>query len=208
MPTVRTPSDSSVSSTPSTPSAPSAPSAPPRSPQEQLHQVVVRALDAVDQRVLALVRPLDARQRALPGPNGGWSIDQILEHLCLAGGDYLESMRRAIEKPTPHLIDGQWRPTVAGRILVWSMQSTWRLPAPRSIVPAVTPRARVLDAFLAVNADLRTLLDGARGREWRLVTMSSPYARFARLNLGDAALVLARHAERHAQQMARVEVGR
>jgi hypothetical protein len=174
--------------------------------QGRLHREIERSLDALDTRVVALVRPLDPRQRALPGARGGWSIDRILEHLCLTADDYLSVMRAALDRPGAALIDGQWRPTVGGRLLVWSMTSSWRLPAPRTIVPSDTARPAVLEAFQQRNAELRQLLASAAEREWRQISLTSPYARLVRLNLGDAALVLLRHAERHAGQMARIDV--
>jgi hypothetical protein len=62
----------------------------------------------------------------------------------------------------------------------------------------------VLDAFLTTNASIRDLLRSAADVEWRCVRFGSPFARWLRLNLGDAALVLLRHGERHDQQMQRV----
>jgi len=176
--------------------------------QTELHQQLVGSIDALGAAVEAIVRPLDPHRRTRPGAGAGWSIDRILEHLCLAGDDYMAEMRTALAEPGAMLRDGRWRPTVSGRLLVWSMTSHWKIPAPRRIVPVEVPRPAVLEAFLERNAALRDLLATAAAREWRLVSLTSPYARLVRLNFGDAARVVVRHAERHARQMARIAASR
>lgn len=174
------------------------------SSQDALGHLVTSGLVALDAAVGQLVLPMDARLRGMSPPGGGWSIDAILEHLCLASDLYLARMTealRAIDAPRQR---GEWRPTLGGRLLAWSMTSRFRLPAPRVIVPGPTPRPDVLDEFLRGNASLRALLESAGDREWRRVRFGSPLARGLTLNLGDAALVILRHGERHHQQMKRI----
>jgi hypothetical protein len=176
--------------------------------QDELAARVASGLETLDTQVDAFVRPMHAAHRTAPAANGGWSIDAILEHLCLTNVAYLDAMHSALEHAGAgagaERTTGDWRPTLGGRLLVASMQSKWRLPAPKSIVPGPTPRARVLDALLGTHSVLRDLLRQAQGREWTRVRMVSPLSRLVRLNLGDAALVMLRHGERHAQQMDRV----
>lgn len=184
---------------------PASPAVPTRdATQDVLSELLATGLEALEQRVDALVRPMPASHRTAPAANGGWSIDTILEHLCLTNGAYLGAMRSALEHRNAERTTGHWRPTLGGRLLVASMQSTWRLPAPKSIVPGPTPRARVLDAFLETHTVLRDVLEQAQDRDWTRVRMESPLSRLVRLNLGDAALVVLRHGERHARQMVRV----
>lgn len=128
----------------------------------------------------------------------------ILEHLCLANNAYLTEMERALSTSGTPRLDGAWRPTLGGRLLVYSMRSTWRLPAPKSIAPGPAPRENVLDATLGTLTSLRALLSGSRAREWRHVHLASPFARWLPLNLGDAAQIILYHGQRHAGQMARV----
>lgn len=176
----------------------------PVSSQDALGALVTSGLAALDGGVDQLVRPMDAAFRQSPPPGGGWSIDAILEHLCLTSDLYLAAMQGALRAIPAPRERGRWRPSLGGRLLAWSMTSSLRLPAPRVIVPGPAPRPYVLDAFLRGNDSLRTLVESAGDREWRRVRFTSPLARGVTLNLGDAALVLLRHGERHHQQMTRV----
>lgn len=172
--------------------------------QDRLHDELLVALDSLERRIEQLVRPMSPKRRNALATDGGWGVGMILEHLCLANGDYISAMERALAAPGAPKGDGAWRPTLGGRLMAHSMRSTWRLPAPKAIVPGPAPRDNVLDAMLGTLTALRTLLDGARDREWRQVRFTSPYARWLPLNLGDAARIIVYHGERHAGQIARV----
>lgn len=174
------------------------------SDQDRLHDELLAGLATLEQRIEQLVRPMHAKRRSARPADGGWGVDMILEHLCLANGDYMSAMERALAAPGASKGDGAWRPTLGGRLMAHSMRSAWRLPAPRTIVPGPAPRDNVLDAMLGTLTALRALLDGARDREWRQVRFTSPYARWLPLNLGDAARIIVYHGERHAGQIARV----
>lgn len=174
------------------------------SPQDALSALVVAGLSTLDDEVERLVRPMDGARRVRQPADGGWSIDAILEHLCLAGERYLARMSQALAAGGARRERGRWRPTIGGRLLARSMVSSWKLRAPSMIVPGPVPRPDVLDAFLLTNASIRDLLHSAVDVEWRGVRFASPFARWLTLNLGDAALVLLRHGERHHQQMQRV----
>lgn len=184
--------------------ATTSPSSRTSSPQDNLHSLVDAGLSALDVAVAELVRPMEEAMRAAIPSAGGWSIDGILEHICLTSDLYLKSMSEALSAQRAPREHGRWRPTLGGRLLAWSMTSNLRLPAPRVIVPGPVPRPQVLDAFLRGNASLRAMLEAAGDREWRRVRFTSPLERRLTLNLGDAALVMLRHGERHHQQMVRV----
>ena len=113
-------------------------------------------------------------------------------------------MERALDTAVPAPGRGKWRATWGGWLLVRAMESSRRTAAPAAIVPEVAPRHHVLDEMLSSLATLQSVITRADGVEWRRVHLVSPYARWLRLNLGDAALVVVRHTERHARQMARV----
>ncbi|MBK8648020.1 MAG: DinB family protein [Gemmatimonadetes bacterium] len=171
--------------------------------QERLAADLLSSTQRVAQQIDALVRPLPAQHRVVRPPAGGWSIDEILEHLCLANADYLPLMERALDTAVPARGRSRWRAT-GGWLLVRAMESSRRAAAPAAIVPEVAPRHHVLDELLSSLARLHSVITRADGFEWRRVHLVSPYARWLRLNLGDAALVVVRHTERHARQMARV----
>ncbi len=174
------------------------------SAQDALGALVAEGLVALDTAVDQFVRAMNATTRSMSPSDGGWSIDAILEHLCLTSDLYLAAMQEALRAQRAPHDRGRWRPTLGGRLLAWSMTSSLKLPAPRVIVPGPVPRADVLDAFLRGNASLRSLMESARDREWRRVRFASPLSRRVSINFGDAALVILRHGERHHQQMRRV----
>jgi len=176
----------------------------PDAPQHRLASQLVHGLEAVETAIDALVGPMSTTRRTETPPDGGWSVDEILEHLCLANGDYLTAMERAIDHSSAPFEHGRWHPTLGGRLLVRAMESERRSSAPRRIVPAATARPDVLRTLLLSLAHCREVVERTRALEWRRVRLSSPYARWLRLNLGDAALVVLRHAERHLRQLSRV----
>jgi hypothetical protein len=158
---------------------------------------------------------LVARARALGGVapaaltrhrNGGWSAAQILEHLVLASESYLAVMRQHVETAAA-VADAAaltWRPRLGGRILVRSMLSPRRLPAPRGFRPTPAARPHVIEAFIEEMRELQALLDRAAPLSWNRIRFGSPVFGLLRLNFGDGCLVLITHAERHFGQIDRV----
>lgn len=144
-----------------------------------------------------------ARLHVVPA-DGGWSAAQILEHLVLSNGSYLTVMRQRTERAAlTEGADCSWRPSLAGRMLAWSMTSRRRFPAPRGWVPDVTPRPHVVEAWIAELRELDALLDRAVPVPWNRIRFHSPVSMVLRLNLGDGFLVLVSHAERHFAQIDR-----
>ena len=139
---------------------------------------------------------------------GGWSVGEIFEHLCITDGLYVAPLRTllAVERgrPAPRLGDA-WSPTIWGRLLLWSLNplNTRPSPAPRKFMPGSTPRANVIDAWLAQVETDRALMREADGLDLRRLKLSSPAARLIRLNAGDAFAVMAVHTQRHLGQVRR-----
>lgn len=189
---------------------PSPASAPPDSPQGQLHALLRRELPVLDATLREQVHALGLDKRQQAPASGGWSVDQVLEHLCLGNALYLRAMEAAVERALqlPAAGDaaprGRWRPTLGGRLLVRSLTSARRIPRPREMTPGRVSRPGVLEALAASHGALLELLDRATGLEWRDVRLRSPFATWVALTLGDAALVILRHGQRHARQVARL----
>lgn len=194
---------------------------PANSPQGTLHAALMRDLDALDRALRDQVATLGHAQRRTVPAAGGWDVDAVCEHLCLSNEHYLRVMTAAVDASLPavgnaassHLGSGapfveasrgRWRPTLGGRLLVHALVSPRRMPRPAVLTPGPEPRAAVLEALLATHQALRALLQRAASMEWRRVRFSSPFARLVRLNLGDGALVIVRHGERHARQIVRI----
>jgi hypothetical protein len=147
-----------------------------------------------------------------PRHDGGWSAAQVLEHLVLGSESYLAVMRQRVEASavSPGGPAPVWRPRVGGRLLVRSMESPRRLPAPRVLRPGPLPRPHAVEAFTGELRELDALLVRAEAMPWNGIRFGSPVSAWFRLNFGDGCLILITHAERHFGQIDRVleEAGR
>jgi hypothetical protein len=179
--------------------------------QRDLQQTLRARTLATEAEIARLVRPLDPEQLNRRPPDGGWSVGQVLEHLCRSVEVYeaptQSVLRRARMDAAAPL--REWTPTVFGRLLVYSLTSPRKLPAPAGIAPSLTPRGGVLESFLAMHSGLATRLDACAQFDWRALRLSSPIVPrvlmpLARLNLGDVLSTHVVHAERHARQIERV----
>ena len=175
--------------------------------QENLHQ---RTL-ATRHELARLVRPLDGERLHRRPPDGGWSVGQVLEHLCISVEIYepgFQTMLRSARGDAAAALR-EWKPAIFGRMLVYSLTAPRKLPAPKGMAPAVTPRGGVLEAFLGHHSTLATRIQDTGRFDWRAAHMASPVVPrvlqpLARLNLGDVLSVFVVHAERHARQIERV----
>ena len=135
----------------------------------------------------------------------------MLEHLCISVEIYepgLQAMLRTARMDAAAALR-EWNPTLFGRMLVYSLGAPRKLPTPKGMAPAVSPRAGVLEAFLGIHSTVATRIEDTGRFDWRSARMASPVVpRFlqpvARLNLGDVHSVFVVHAERHARQIERV----
>jgi hypothetical protein len=166
---------------------------------------------ATCQELARLVRPLDPERLHRRPPDGGWSVGHVLEHLCVSVEIYesgLDAMLRTARIDAAAALR-EWKPTLFGRMLVYSLGAPRKLPAPKGIAPAVTPRAGVLETFLGMHSALATRIEDTGRFDWRSAHMASPVVPrvmrpLARLNIGDVYSVFVVHAERHAKQIERV----
>jgi hypothetical protein len=175
-------------------------------PQDAYLHELARATRETDARVGALVRPLsDAQLRWRPS-DGGWSIADVLEHLCIVYDSYDAPLRSLIDgTEARHSEPGApWAATLVGRMMVKSFMSDRKLPAPKIFRPAPAPRSAVLDEFLDRERDLLGRLERARVIDLRHSRLASPVTHLVRINLGDALGIIVHHARRHLGQMERV----
>lgn len=152
----------------------------------------------------------EARLHVVP-PAGGWTIAQVFEHLLVSHGLYIERMAPAIAAALKvQAPSGQprrpWKPTLVGRLLIATVgpKGRLRLPTARVFEPGLTPRPRVVDAFLKMQQEIARLLREGADLDWRGVRLSSPVNRLIPLNLGDAYVILVIHTQRHLNQIARI----
>jgi len=179
--------------------------------QRELHQALRARTIASHAHIAELTRPLDQDRLFRRPPKGGWSVGEVLEHLCISSEAYgpmiLDALRRA--RPDAAAPLREWRPTFFGRILVRSLAAPRKMSAPKKIRPGPSPRGGIVEHFLALHLGLASRMDDAAGYDWNVLTMRSPIAPklirpLAAMNLGDAFSVEVVHAERHTKQMERV----
>src|SRR5687767_10853079 len=110
--------------------------------QRDLYQQLrVEATDTRE-RIAALVRPLDpAKLNEHPEPNG-WSVGQVLEHLCVADQRYeaplaalMASARKDADAP-----GREWKPSFIGGLIAGGLLKPKPLKSPRVFRPGPTPR--------------------------------------------------------------------
>jgi hypothetical protein len=138
-------------------------------------------------------------------PGGGWSVGQVLEHLVANNQSYFGPIGESLSKADRvGGDDATWKPTIIGNLLVRSLQSPRKLPAPKLWQPGPTPRGRIAQVFLDSMAQVGQLIERGRDRHWQAARIRSPASALIRLNLGDVFLALVVHAERHLGQIDRI----
>jgi hypothetical protein len=179
--------------------------------QRDLQQALRARTIASHARIAELTRPLDLDRLFRRPPNGGWSVGEVLEHLCISSEAYgpliLDVLRRG--RPDAGAPLREWRPTFFGKFLVRSLAAPRKLPAPKKVRPGPSPRGGIVEHFLAQQLGFASRMDDAAGYDWNALTLRSPLVPklvrpLATLNLGDAFSVEVVHAERHTKQMERV----
>ena len=166
---------------------------------------LMHELDRIEPRTRVAVSGLpESKFREAP-PDGGWSVAQTFEHLCLANLSYLDGpltpavarakARGRSEKP--------WKPSWLGGWLTRMLREGGKpVPAPKLYRVGPTTRANAVDEFLASITRLRALAIDVDGCDLG-VGMPSPVSPIIRLNIGDAFRVIVVHSHRHLGQAER-----
>ncbi len=175
--------------------------------QAELQQGVRERMQAVDARLRAAIAGLSPAQLAWSPPDGGWSIAQVFEHLCVANDAYRPVLERLVREPSSArrpAVDVSWRPRWGGRLLMAGLTSPRKVKAPKRfrIGPAV--RDNVTTQFFASLPGTVALMHDADALRWSKVKLGSVAMPLLRMNLGDVFLVNVIHLERHAGQIERV----
>ena len=175
--------------------------------QEDLRNRLLIEHEAVTRDALTVAFGLSDEQLSWSRP-GSWSIGQRFEHLVLAADSYFGRIRgRIFDAHAPHVLAEtpvEWEPSLMGWMMVKRLRSPRPLPAPRTFMPADTPRPEVVNAFIQRQATLTYLLRASGALYWNKVRATSPVSPLIRINLGDAFSILIVHAQRHVGQMAQL----
>lgn len=162
-------------------------------------------LDRIEPRTRAAVAGLpESKFREIP-PDGGWSIAQVFEHLCLSNLLYLDGpFPAAVAKSRARGPSAKtWKPSLTGGWLTRMLiEGTRPLPTARVLKAGPEARPNVVDVFLDSVGRLRSLMFEADGFDLG-VGFASPVTSLVRLNLGDAFRLLVVHSHRHLAQVER-----
>jgi hypothetical protein len=172
----------------------------------RLQALVDRAEDN-DAEARDVAGDLTGEQLRWRPPEGGWGVGDCLEHLVASAESYRskaggEIARARADGREP--FDGGWGKTLGGRMLLFGVSSSMRIPAPRSLRPPPEPPPDTLDRFLRGQRDIVALMREADGLDLGRIRFASPVNTLIRLNLGEAFEVLQIHAARHLAQARRV----
>ena len=178
-------------------------------PQPALHDAMLlqllTELDRIEPRTRVAVTGLpESKFREVP-PDGGWSVAQVFEHLCIVTASYLDGpLPAALAKARERGPSSRpWKPSFVGGWLTKSMSEGGKpmpSPAPWRVGPVA--RERAVDEFLALIARLRTALIEADAGDLG-VGVTSPASPIIRMNLGDALRLCVVHCHRHLAQAER-----
>src|SRR5829696_7137502 len=151
------------------------------------------------------VAPLEYLQLGWRPPEGGWSIAQVMEHLIITEESYLAVFDRILAQTPEHPSMEKWEPSLIGGFLTRSqMPEARKMRSPAMWRPTPEARANVVDEYVQVRRRLVDAMRRADGHDLRRTKLSSPAAKFIRINLGDAFMTLVVHTQRHLRQIERI----
>jgi hypothetical protein len=176
--------------------------------QEALHKKLRAESIATREKLASLLRALDkSKLNEHPEPEG-WSVAQVLEHLCVSDeavqAPYSELMRSA--RPDAGAAAREWKSSFIGGLIAGSLVKPKPLKAPKVFVPGPTPRNGVVEDFLARELKFVKAMDDAASYDWRALRLRSPALPgwAPKMNLGDGFRIHVVHVTRHSKQIVRL----
>ena len=146
-----------------------------RLPQKDLHEKLRTEAVATRERIAALIRPLDpAKINEHPEPKG-WSVGQVLEHLCVTdelSEAPLSNLLRASRQDAGAMAR-EWRSSFLGGLIAGSLLKPKPLTSPKVFRPGPTPRNGVVETLLAREMQFVTVMDNATSYDWRDLRIGS-----------------------------------
>ena len=164
----------------------------------------------IQQSILDIERdvvPLQYLQLGWRPPTGGWTIAQVMEHLIISDRSYVDLLTGKLQQPPARPVYSTWRPSLMGGLLVRAQrpESKRKVTTPPMWRPGPEARAEVVQEYIELRKRLLALVRQADGHDLRRTRLSSPAAKWLRLNLGDAIMTLVVHTQRHLQQIERIK---
>lgn len=130
-----------------------------------------------------------------------WTVGQCFEHLLLSGNPYLERLDKALDVAPK--ANRKFKQTFIGKLMLPYIgpNPPFRTPVPSAMQPKEKLHTiEVIHQFTEQQHSLLNLLEKAKGKDIVKVTITSPFSRLLRLNIGDCFLILNKHGWRHVLQ--------
>jgi hypothetical protein len=138
-----------------------------------------------------------------------WSILECIEHLNLYGDYYIPTIQKTLTEQSVTATSDSFKPGILGNYFANAMRTvngkTKKMKSPKNKNPANSKLERsVLNRFMSQSADLKNLLNQAKGKD--LTRMKTPISltKLIKLRLGDTFRFYTYHIERHVAQAQRV----
>jgi hypothetical protein len=177
-------------------------------PQRDLYQQLRAEAISTRDRIAAMVRPLDQSQLHEHTEPNGWSVGQVLEHLCVAdelyAAPFAALMRSA--RPDAGAATREWKPSFIGGLIAGGLLKPKALTSPKVFRPGPTPRNGVVEELLAREMKFVEAMDAAASFDWRALRIGSPAlpSWAPKMNLGDGFRIHIVHLTRHSHQIERL----
>lgn len=149
------------------------------------------------------------RLGARPSPDV-WSPAENLEHLSLTAERFLPALREGVESlpRDARRPSGPLKPDLIGRLFRWILEPPVRLRVKTTqpfepLLDAGSSPDAVLERFLALQGQLRSLYEAADGWAADRVKVTSPFAKSVKYSLYSALLIIPAHERRHLWQARR-----
>lgn len=167
---------------------------------------------AVRQSVIDTFRDVDAwferpaGERAFRPGSGGWTIDEILEHIALANHFLMITWRKAVDTALRRAADGEPIPegeSDLARLHPIGERGTFRWVHPQHMEPrGATPGDEVRAQLHRQADECLALLDRLRQGEGAMVRLHMSVNALGRIDLYEWLYFLTQHARRHVRHMA------
>lgn len=176
--------------------------------QRDLYNLLRAEGNEAREKLASLVRPLDAAKlNEHPEPKG-WSVGQVLEHLCIADELYEAPLAELLRnlRPDAGAPAREWKSSLIGGLIAGSLLKPKALTSPRVFRPGPTPRNGIVETFLARELNFVSTMENASSYDWRAVRIASPALPgwAPKMNLGDGFRIHMIHLTRHTGQVERL----
>ena len=169
---------------------------------------LVSELDVADERARKLLSGLSAQQLNWQPADGGWSVGQCLEHLCIANEVYLPAIARGLEgkpkKPVEKITPGWFGRWFIASFIEPSPKQK-KTPAPKKIAPGSRVETSILERFLASNSATREVIGRAREYDVNQIRFRNPLVSVIWFTVGTGLMIISGHERRHLLQAERVK---